>query len=198
MAPRDDKTRDIPPDPWSMPVVVAQIPEGGQRVRLTADAAQLTALAQAGGLRQVSAAQAELTLMPLRGDTIHVTGRVTATVGQTCVVSLEPIDSRIDEAIDMTFAPEDRIAKLASTIDDDTDEDAETPDLPEPIVNGLIDVGRLATDILFLGIDPYPRKPDAVFDVPVAPPDPADHPFAALGALKEPPIDGGKKPRKRS
>ena len=44
---------------------------------------------------------------------------------------------------------------------------AEIPDPPEPIVNGVIDLGRLATDALFLGIDPYPRKPDAVFEPPV-------------------------------
>jgi hypothetical protein len=37
---------------------------------------------------------------------------------------------------------------------------------------------------VFLGIDPYPRKPGVVFDVPVTPPDPEDHPFAALKALK--------------
>ena len=197
MAPRNDKTREIPPDPWPMNVAVAQIPDGGQHIAFAADHAQLAALAQAGGLREVSSARAELTLTPQRGDTIHVTGRVTATVGQTCVVSLEPMESTIDEAIDMTFAPEDQIAKLASTIDDDAD-DAETPDLPEPIVNGMIDVGRLATDVLFLGIDPYPRKPDAVFDAPVTPPDPADHPFAALGALKPSSPDDPATPKKRS
>ena len=60
----------------------------------------------------------------------------------------------------------------------------EIPDPPEPIVNGIIDLGRLATDALFLGIDPYPRKPDAVFEPPVEADDPEDHPFAALKALQ--------------
>jgi hypothetical protein len=57
-------------------------------------------------------------------------------------------------------------------------------DPPEPIVNGMIDLGRVATDALFLGIDPYPRKPDAVFDQPEVAADAEDHPFAALKALK--------------
>jgi hypothetical protein len=35
-----------------------------------------------------------------------------------------------------------------------------------------------------LGVDPHPRKPGAVFDLPVIPDDPEDHPFAALKALK--------------
>ena len=66
-----------------------------------------------------------------------------------------------------------------------TTSDGEVPDPPEPIVGGIIDLGRLATDAVFLGIDPYPRKPGAAFDVPATPPDPEDHPFAALKALKE-------------
>ena len=48
----------------------------------------------------------------------------------------------------------------------------------------MIDIGRLATDELLLGIDPYPRKPDAVLELPNTPDDPEDHPFAALKALK--------------
>ena len=48
----------------------------------------------------------------------------------------------------------------------------------------MIDLGRLATDALLLGVDPYPRKPGAVFDLPVTADDPEDHPFAALKALK--------------
>jgi hypothetical protein len=37
-----------------------------------------------------------------------------------------------------------------------------------------------------LGLDPYPRKEGAVFEPVIAPVDPADHPFAALKALKKP------------
>ena len=65
-------------------------------------------------------------------------------------------------------------------------------------MNGIIDLGRLATDALFLAIDPYPRRPDAVFEPPVVAADPEDHPFAALKALQltaKP--SGAKKPRKR-
>jgi hypothetical protein len=52
-------------------------------------------------------------------------------------------------------------------------------------VNGIIDLGRLATDALFLAIDPYPRKPGAVFEADITAPDPEDHPFAALKALQD-------------
>jgi hypothetical protein len=81
---------------------------------------------------------------------------------------------------------------------DDEDDDGDVPDPPEPIVNGGIDLGRVATDALFLGIDPYPRKPGVVFVAPQAPVDPEDHPFAGLKALQggpaAPGTAGPKKP----
>ncbi len=51
-----------------------------------------------------------------------------------------------------------------------------------------MDVGAVATEFLLLAIDPYPRKPGAVFDAPKND-DPGAHPFAALAALKKPPPD---------
>jgi hypothetical protein len=61
--------------------------------------------------------------------------------------------------------------------------------VPEPIEDGVIDLGRLATDVLFLAIDPYPRKEGVVFEPRVAAPDPEEHPFAALKAFQRPDAD---------
>ncbi len=135
-------------------------------------------------MREILSASASLDVTPQSGGRVHVTGRVRARIGQTCVVSLDPIENDLDEAIDLIFAPPEQIPELADLVDEAAESEAEIPDPPEPIENGMIDLGRLATDALFLGIDPYPRKPDAVFDVPVVPPDPEDHPFAALKALQ--------------
>ena len=59
--------------------------------------------------------------------------------------------------------------------------------------DGVVDLGAVATEFLLLGIDPYPRKPGAVFDAPPAG-DPSSHPFAALAALKK---GGIKRPLKQ-
>ena len=80
------------------------------------------------------------------------------------MVTLEPIENDIDEPIDLMFAPPEQIPVLADLVDEAVDDDSEIPDPPEPIENGVIDLGRLATDVLFLAIDPYPRKPNAVFE----------------------------------
>ncbi|MBR0796124.1 DUF177 domain-containing protein [Bradyrhizobium jicamae] len=182
---RPGTSRDTSRDPWRVLVNVAQIPETGLHREIVADETVRKAMAEIAELREVISARAAFDLMPKRDGRFHVTGRVQARIGQTCVVTLDPIENDIDEPIDLIFAPPEQIPQMADLVDDAEDSDEETPDPPEPIVNGFIDIGRLATDALFLGIDPYPRKPDAVFEQTVEVPDPEDHPFAALKALQD-------------
>jgi hypothetical protein len=183
-------------DPWSVPIVVEQIPDTGLHRDIEASAATREAMAELGGLREILSASASLDVTPKSGGRVHVEGRIRARIGQTCVVTLDPIESEIDEPIDLIFAPPEQIPEMAALVDEAAESDVEIPDPPEPIANGVIDLGRLATDALFLGVDPYPRKPDAVFEVPVVPPDPEDHPFAALKALQlDPKTPGPKKPK---
>jgi Large ribosomal RNA subunit accumulation protein YceD len=183
-------------DPWSVPVTVAQIPDTGLHRDIEAGPATRDAMAAAAGLREILSASASLDVTPMGAGRVHVSGRVRARIGQTCVVTLDPIENDIDEPIDLIFAPPEQIPELADLVNEAAERDGEIPDPPEPIVNGVIDLGRLATDALFLGVDPYPRKPDAIFEPPVVAADPEDHPFAALKALqldKKPP--GPKKPK---
>ena len=184
------------PDPWRVPVAVAQIPETGLHRDIEADQATRHAIADIGGVREVLSAQASFDVTPKSGGRFHVSGQVRARVGQTCVVTLDPMESDIDEAIDLIFAPPEQVPQMAALVDEAGHSDDETPDPPEPIENGIIDLGRLATDALYLAIDPYPRKPDAVFEPLVEAVDPEDHPFAALKALKvKPKKPSSKKPK---
>jgi hypothetical protein len=186
------------PDPWRVPVTVAQIPETGLHRDIEAGPVEREAMAEVAGLREIVSAHASLDVTPKGGGRFHVAGHVRARVGQTCVVTLDPIENDIDEEINLIFAPSEQIPDLADLVDEAAERDVEIPDPPEPIVNGVIDLGRLATDALLLGVDPYPRRPDAVFKPPVEAADPEAHPFAALKALKldaKPP--GAKRPKKR-
>jgi uncharacterized metal-binding protein YceD (DUF177 family) len=142
-------------------------------------------MAEAAGLRAISSAHAAFDLSQRSDGRVHVAGRVQAKVGQICVVTLEPIENEIDEEVDLIFAPAEEIAPQADADDDDGESSLAEP--PEPIENGMIDLGRLATDVLFLAIDPYPRKRGAVFEPQIAASDPEDHPFAALKALQSAP-----------
>jgi hypothetical protein len=183
--------------PWRAFVPVTQIPERGLHRDLEADQATREAMAEAASVRELLSARASFDLAPQSGGRVHVQGRVQARIGQTCVVTLDPIESDIDEEVDLIFAPLEQIPELAETADDKGEVAMEMEDPPEPIENGIIDLGRLATDVLYLAIDPYPRKPDAVFEAQVTAADPGDHPFAALKGLQ---LDGGKdagKPKRK-
>jgi hypothetical protein len=183
-------------NPWSVPIAVAQIPEPGLHREFEASASERQALAELGGLREVLSANASFELALMREGRVHVVGRVKARIGQTCVVTLDPIENDIDETIDLIFAPPEQIPALADLVDDAAEGDAEIPDPPEPIVGGTIDLGRVATDALFLGVDPYPRKPGANFEPPAILADPEDHPFAALKVLqRDPDLPDSEKPK---
>jgi len=184
------------PDPWRVPIAVAQIPDTGLHRDIEADQAIRNAVADVGGLREVLSVQASFDVTPERGGRFRVAGNVRARIGQTCVVTLEEMETDIDEPIDLTFAPSEQIPEMSALVDEAGESDEETPDPPEPIENGLIDLGRVATDALYLAVDPYPRKPGAVFEPVVEAADPEDHPFAALKALKaETEKSGTRKPK---
>lgn len=173
--------------PWSVPVRVEDIPDTGQHVDLTADAEARTALARLANLRDLPELTASFDLNR-RGAGVHVSGRVKARVGQTCVVTLEPIENTIDEAVDLVFSP--AVAAVADTGEAEVSPIKTGKEPPEPLVGGVVDLGAVATEFLLLGIDPYPRKPGAEFTATTAGDHAAAHPFAALAALKKGP--GGK------
>jgi len=110
----------------------------------------------------------------------RVTGRAEAGLTQPCVVSLEPVDTEVRETFDRRFVPAKRLRE-AEGLDPDAEEG------PEPLGEG-IDLGEIAAEAVALGIDPYPRRPDARFEgLEGAPPgtEPLDaRPFARLAALR--------------
>jgi uncharacterized metal-binding protein YceD (DUF177 family) len=164
---------------WSVPVAVTDIPETGRRIDVVADDETRAAIARAAGLGALPRLQAGFDLTRHGADGLHLVGRVAATVVQPCVVTLEPLESQVDEAVDLIFLPEADVAAAAAG-----PQSLDAGDPPEALRDGTVDLGAVATEFLLLGIDPYPRKPGVVFDAPVAD-DPTSHPFAALAALKK-------------
>ena len=164
--------------PWSVPLAVTDVPETGRQLELVADDAVRAATAKLASLRDLPRLDASFDVTPHGRSGLRVSGRVGATVGQMCVVTLEPIENEIEEPIDLVFEPADAVPG-GTPGNESEDEDG-----PEPLVGGTIDLGAIATEFLLLAVDPYPRKPDAEFQSAVAG-EPAAHPFAALAALKK-------------
>ena len=167
-----------PERPWSMTIRCDEVPESGRHVSLEASEETRAALAGPAGVDAVERLSATFVLTRRGRDGLHVQGRVNATVRQTCVVSLEPMVNTIDEAVDVDFAPPREGEQSAS---DEIELDSSAGEEPEPLTGNSVDLGLLATEFLILGIDPYPRKPDAAFEAPASA-EAAGKAFAALAA----------------
>jgi uncharacterized metal-binding protein YceD (DUF177 family) len=190
--PRSDKHSPLP---WHVPAAIEDIAETGQHFDLVADQDIRAAVARVASLRDLPRFAATFDVTRYGASGLRVTGRVSATVGQTCVVTLEPLANEVEEDVDLLFAPPpptvERTAKETAK-ETARQKEVSTPpekprrnwDEPEPLVGGVIDLGALAIEFLILGLDPYPRKPGAVFQPPQdVKPDPS--PFAALAGLKD-------------
>lgn len=173
---------DATPDtsPLSKPVLVASLPDEGLTLKIAPDAGVRAALAEDFGIPGIPALTAQVTLVPGRKGAVHVTGHVDAVVTQTCVVTLEDFDAPVSEDIDLTFAPEDQLPEVRPGAEIDVTE----LDIPDPLVDGTIDVGAVVAEFLALGLDPYPRKPGAAFEGPDEPGPEQTSPFAALSRLR--------------
>lgn len=164
--------------PYSEPVRLHQV--GGGVIRtLEPDAPTRARIAKALDLASLDAFTAEMTLAPSPGGW-RLSGRVKASLAQTCGITLEPLPVEIDAPFTVS---------LAEAVDEDSDEIVITLDdeSPDPIEGGQVDLGQYAVEQLALLLDPFPRKPGAEF---VQPPEPTEiSPFAVLKQLR--PSDEG-------
>jgi len=170
--------------PWSVPLAVQDVPDEGQQFDLAAGEASRAEIARLAGVLEIPRFAAEVSVARHGAGGLRITGRVSATVGQTCVVTLEPMRSEVEETIEVVYLPGSvDAAPDASAPDDEPGKvgDERIEALP---ADGIVDLGAIATEFLLLGIDPYPRMPGAVFDPP-APQDVSASPFAALAALQK-------------
>jgi len=172
------RTEKTAPPAWHVPVAVEDVAETGQHFDLVADAAVRAALARLAGLRDLPRLEASFDVNRHGAGGLHVAGQVSATVGQNCVVTLEPLVNEVRETVDLMFLP-----RPAAGEPDGAGAPAEPKwGDPEALVGGIVDLGAIAAEFLILGLDPYPRKPGAVFE-PVRDRASDGGPFAALAKL---------------
>lgn len=150
---------------------------------LTATPEECRALARLMGAQAVRKLRFDGRLLPLHRDAWGLEARLGATVVQTCVVTLEPVTTRIDTPVRRLFtseaaAPTGEIV-VAGLDDDET----------EPL-GDRIDLGLVAIEALALALPPYPRREGAELIGAAGPPadgaaeEAEPTPFAALAALR--------------
>ncbi len=86
---------------------VARLPQKGMPVVIDADAKQRGKLAEEHGLLSVGRYRADLLVTSWKRNGVKVSGTVEADIVQECVVTLEPLESRISEDVSAVFLPED-------------------------------------------------------------------------------------------
>jgi len=140
---------------FSYPIGIDKIPPSGLLKTIEANKEQRAALSTRFDLIELSKFAAEFHARPLNsGSTFSVVGKVIADVVQRCVVTLEPLPSHIECAVDVVYAP--------SGTPEQEKLELETEET-EVIVNGVIDLGELAAQHLGVALAPYPRKPGVPF-----------------------------------
>jgi hypothetical protein len=124
------------------------------RLDLRAAPPALRGVAGRLGLERLNALSAKVSLCRRGREGIGVSVDFSADLVQFCVISLESVPSVVTETFVVICGVE------TDELDDrDVVIDPMVDDPPEPIVDGLIDVGELIVQHLSLAMEPYPRAP---------------------------------------
>lgn len=160
-------------------VDLADLKAAPVRRSLVVDAALLPEVADRLDLPELSALSADIEIRLAPGRKIEVAGTLRATLKQTCVVTLEPFDTSLDEPFLQVFTTDPAVAEAA--VEDPLDD----ADWPELLEEDSLDLVEFAVQQLALSLDPYPRAPGVEFEAVVE--DAADaspkRPFEGLDAL---------------
>lgn len=140
---------------FSREVEIARVPAGGRPFRIAAEPAERSALAARFGIERIDRLVAEGTVTrAVSGTSVTVAGRLEAEVVQRCVVTLEPVASRVVAELSRIFVPGAGPSTGEVVVDPLADE-------PEPLEGGTLDLGEIVAEELALALDPYPRAPGA-------------------------------------
>lgn len=165
--------------PLSRRIPVADVSADGLDVEVVATEAERAALAELNETPSIERLVGQLRLRAFGRAGVAVTGRVTADVTRTCVVSLDPFPESVDEKVDVRFVP----AADLPTPEPGEEIEIRGDDGPDSYYDGAVDVGAVVAEFFTLGLDPHPRKPGAVFAADSGSDDP-ESPFAKLARLK--------------
>ncbi len=186
--------RPGPVPEFSRPIARERL--GGQVIveEISATPPERAALARRFGLLGFDLLRATAKIEPADGadgpdgkGLLRLGGHLSAEVSQACVVTLEPVASRIEADFTLLYSLEPGPAPApAGAVEVVVDPEAEDP--PEPLGPGGLDLGEAVAQQLALALNPYPRAPGAALaEAPGAPAAAEAGPragFAVLEALK--------------
>jgi uncharacterized metal-binding protein YceD (DUF177 family) len=172
--------------PFAHSYNLARLGNAGDTVRFVADAAQLEAIARWAGILSLEKFETELEIKKLAANRFGLAFHLTASITQSCIVTLEPVASQMDRrfARELVFVGASRHRDTTDSVPDlvlDTDQE----EGPEEIDSLHFDLAAPVLEEFVLSLDPYPRRPGVEFapESPVS--EPPESPFAVLKGLKQ-------------
>lgn len=166
---------------WTHPIRLSGLDRGPISLRLEPDEATRKALAKSLDLVSLPAFVCDLTIRPWL-DGAEIIGRLRGTVEQVCGVTLDRFEQPIEGDFDLRLVPAGSPNAPGESAGGEIELDPEAPDPPDVLDGDVIDLAAYVVEQLALSIDPFPRKPGAVFEY--TPETQEESPFAALRKLK--------------
>lgn len=160
---------------FTRPIGTTRLGQDEMVIEIAATPDERAALARRFDLIALERLEACVRLRRVGGGLIRLVAAFSAEVVQECVVTLEPVASRLEDAFTVLFGA------MPGTPEVMIDSEAE---IIEPLDGDIIDVGETVAQQLSLVLDPFPRAPGAT--LPAEPAEP-ETPFAVLA-------DWAKKP----
>ncbi len=144
-------------DDWG--VRTDQVGKGVLSVERAATEEELAALARATEIEACTSFRCKYEVSPAAGGRYLVRGRLNASVVQACIISLAPLETKIEEAIEAEFVPPHMLG---------SGEEGEQEILGGVSVEVLegdeLGIGRLLFEIFSASLDPFPKTEGAEFD----------------------------------
>ncbi len=160
---------DLTEQEWSHFFDIDDLHKGENKIKIEPSEEELEDLVRRLGVKAIKDVSADLIVTSK--NAIHVQGEFHATVTQECIVTLEDFDTEISESIEGWFADKNSTVSFAAakqekeaSISRGEVEMLEEKEDPEPIIEGVIDLGELVTQHMSLAIPSYPRKNGAEYE----------------------------------
>ena len=159
---------------------LGDLSDAGHEAKITASPAELGRIAACEGVDEVDGFKGTVTLKRLSQNRFDYAATLAADIVQTCVVTLEPVRSRINKqfARKLQYIPGHQAEKGGELTLASGDDEA-----PEEIGSLKYNLAGPLLEEFSLAVDPYPRAPGASFESP-SPDEKSESPFAVLKGLK--------------
>ncbi|MCS6854181.1 MAG: DUF177 domain-containing protein [Elioraea sp.] len=143
---------------FSRPLAVARLRAEGDEIAIEAGPDEREAVRARLGLEGLDCLSAHLVVRPRRAGVVAANGLLRAEVRQVCVLTLEPFASTVEVPVRLVFRPAGPAGEGREIALDPEGED-------EILYAGAdIDLGEAMVETLALALDPWPKRPGAVFD----------------------------------